>query len=155
MLALWLVGLLCLLLLFRRKVNISAQMENDLLIQKILRDNGYSANMAAMIAAVARHETGNYQSKVFKTLNNFFGMRFPRKRETTALYESDSKYSVYADRADSVRDMVLYLDALNYPFNFHSVSGLVKAMKANGYFEDSIENYTRGVEAALEKVTRL
>lgn len=130
-------------------------MEYDLLIQKILRDAGYSPNMARMIAAVARHETGNYTSNVFKTLNNFFGMRFPRERDTTALYESDSKYSVYSSPADSVRDMVLYLDARRYPFNFNSPRPLVEMMKAKGYFEDSIENYLRGVENALPKVEHL
>jgi hypothetical protein len=35
------------------------------------------------------------------------------------------------------------------------VRDLVAEMKAKHYFEDSEENYRRGVEAALEKVTRL
>lgn len=144
-------GLLIAFIVFRKRVNTSA-MEYDLLIQKILTDNGYSPNMARMIAAVSRHETGNYSSSVFKTLNNMFGMRFPRERQTTALYESDSKYSVYTDAADSVRDMVLYLNARRYPFNFNSVRDLVETMKEKGYFEDSIDNYLQGVERALPKV---
>ena len=111
--------------------------------------------MARMVAAVSRHETGNYESHVFKTLNNLFGMRFPRERETTALYESDSKYSVYSSPADSVRDMVLYLDARRYPHSFNSVRDLVTTMKSKGYFEDSLENYVQGVERALPKVERL
>lgn len=130
-------------------------MEYDLLIQKILIDSGYSPNMARMIAAVSRHETGNYSSHVFKTLNNMFGMRFPTIRKTTAISESDSKYSVYHSPADSVRDMVLYLDARQYPTNFNSVADLVSTMKAKGYFEDSESNYLHGVERALSKVATL
>lgn len=130
-------------------------MEYDLLIQKILIDSGYSPSMARMIAAVSRHETGNYTSHVFKTLNNMFGMRFPRERQTTALHESDSKYSVYASPADSVRDMVLYLDARRYPFTFRGPADLVSFMKSKAYFEDSESNYLAGVERALPKVAQL
>lgn len=151
--ALFVAGLLMLLLLFRAKKNTSA-MELDKLIQSILIDSGFSPRMALFVAAVSRHETGNYSSNVFKTLNNMFGMRFPHVRETTALYESDSKYSVYASQADSVRDMVLYLRARQYNSDYGAVYDLVAEMKRKGYFEDSLENYLRGVERALSKVER-
>jgi Mannosyl-glycoprotein endo-beta-N-acetylglucosaminidase. len=127
----------------------------DRLIQKTLIDGGYSPRMAAMIAAVSRHETGNYTSPVFKTLNNLFGMRFPRVRKTTALYESDSQYSVYTGPLASAIDMVYYLDARRYPRDFVHVADLVQAMKDKGYFEDSYENYLRGVKRALPKVETL
>ena len=149
-----LAGLLIAFIVFRKKLNTST-MELDLLIQKILRESGYSPEMARLVAAVSRHETGNYTSHVFKTLNNMFGMRFPRIRQTTALYESDSKYSVYADPSDSVRDMVLYLDARRFPADIDTAFDLVTEMKERGYFEDSFENYLRGVERALPNVAVL
>lgn len=152
--ALFVAGLLMLLLLFRAKKNTSA-MELDRLIQRILIDSGYSPNMARLVAAVSRHETDNYTSHVFQTLNNMFGMRFPHERDTTALYESDTKYSVYASHADSVRDLVLYFRARLYPTHFDSAHGLVTAMKQKRYFEDGFENYLRGVERALPKVAAL
>ena len=150
--ALLLAGCLMLLLLFREKRITSRTMEYDLLIQKILTGNGYSPRMARMIAAVSRHETGNYSSAVFREFNNMFGMRFPRVRKTTATHESDSKYSVYSSPADSVRDLVYYLDARRYPFDFATARDLVEEMKRHGYFEDDLENYVRGVERALPKV---
>ena len=130
-------------------------MEYDKLIQKILREQGYSANMARILAAVSRHETDNYGSHVFKTLNNMFGMRFPRIRKTTALYESASRYSVYSSAADSVLDMVYYLDARRFPSDVSGPRALVEMMKAKGYFEDTLDNYLRGVENALPKVASL
>lgn len=129
-------------------------MEYDLLIQKILTGNGYSPRMARLVAAVSRHETGNYTSHVFRTLNNMFGMRFPNVRKTTALYESDSNYSVYASPSDSVNDMVLYLNAREFPFDVSNARDLVETMKRKGYFEDSLENYLAGVERALPKVAQ-
>jgi hypothetical protein len=152
-----LLGLVIALFLFRAKINFSKKpMEYDQLIQQILRGAGYSPNTARIVAAVSRHETGNYTSHVFKTLNNMFGMRYPRIRETTALYESrDSKYSVYSSPADSVRDLVLYLSAGRYPFHVDNARDLVSLMKQKGYFEDSFENYLQGVERALPNVATL
>jgi hypothetical protein len=150
-----LIGLLIVLVLSRvKRLSSKTAMELDQLIQTTLRGAGYSETMARIVAAVSRHETGNYTSHVFKTLNNMFGMRYPRVRETTALYESrDSKYSVYSSPADSVRDMVLYLNARRYPFHVSDARALVTLMKKHGYFEDNLENYVNGVERALTKVT--
>ena len=52
-------------------------MEYDLLIQRILRGQGFSAEMARYFAAVSRHETGNYESVVLKRSKNLFGMKHP------------------------------------------------------------------------------
>lgn len=130
-------------------------MENDLLIQKILIDNGYSPNLAKLFAAVSRHETGNYTSNVLKSANNLFGMKFPRIRTTNAKHEDRSGYAVYDSRADSVRDLVFYLDAREYPDNFPTARALVSFMKSKGYFEADLSEYIAGVERALPKVETL
>src|SRR5690606_31545786 len=74
-----LVGLLIAFLSSRKGKNTSA-MEYDLLIQKIIAGNGFSPRMARMIAAVARHETGNYTSALFRKHKNFFGMKAAKIR---------------------------------------------------------------------------
>lgn len=127
-------------------------MEHDLLIQKVLTDHGYSPLMAKYFAAVSRHETGNYTSNVLKSANNLFGMKFPRIRQTTARHEDKSGYAVYSDKADSVRDLVHYLIARDYPRHFVSARSLVSFMKDKAYFEAPLTEYINGVERALKLI---
>lgn len=129
-------------------------MEYDLLIQKIVSGNGYSPGMARMIAAVARHETGNYTSSVFKTLNNFFGMKAAKVRPHHQDYVSKGSlnYAGFHSPANSVRDFVMYLDYVGYPRNFDYVGDLVAKMKSHGYFEADLNEYVNGVQKALPKV---
>lgn len=130
-------------------------MEYDLLIQKILRGEGYSPETALLFAAVSRHETGNYRSGVFKRDNNMFGMKNPTLRQTTSINEDSSGYAVYSTPANSVRDLALYLDALDYSRHYGTASDLVTAMKEKGYFEADFAEYLGGVERALKKVSVL
>lgn len=149
-----LIGLLIALSIFRKKKNISP-MEYDLLIQKIITGNGYSDRVGRFFAAVSRHETGNYTSNVLRSANNLFGMKFPNVRKTTARNEDSSGYAVYNSAADSVLDLVLYLDARDYYFDYATSADLVKTMKVKNYFEASLEEYIHGVERALPKVSAL
>jgi hypothetical protein len=159
MFLLLLAGALAAFMIFRKKKNFSA-MEFDLLIQKIIRGNGYSAHMARMIAAVARHESANFTSPLFTAHKNFFGMRPATQRRHAQDYQTPhedpkKRYAGFDNHAHSVVDMALYLDARNYPYNFPSVRALVEMMKAKGYFEDNVENYIKGVERALPNVANL
>lgn len=130
-------------------------MELDLLIQKILIGNGYSPAMARYFAAVSRHETGNYDSEVLKRANNLFGMKHPTIRKTTSNGKDQSGYAVYSSTADSVRDLVFYLLAREYPFDVDSARDLVTLMKKKQYFEADFSEYLNGVQRALPKVAIL
>lgn len=57
----------------------------------------------------ARLETGNYTSDLFKNGNNLFGMKYPRRRITTAIgkYKGHAKYDHWID---SVKDYKLFQD---------------------------------------------
>lgn len=141
-------------MIFRAKKNTST-VEYDLLIQKILQGEGYSREMSRYIAAVSRHETGNYSSAVFRRSKNMFGMKFPRLRQTLAVDEDASGYAVYSSAANSVRDMVLYLESHAYPHSFPSARDLVVEMKRKKYFEADLSEYIEGVERALNNVVPL
>lgn len=150
-----LAGLLIAFLSSRRKTTTSRQaMEYDLLIQKIVQGNGYSPAMARMIAAVARHETGNYKSPLFLNHNNFFGMKAAKKRPHYQDYVAKGNlgYAGFNSPANSVRDFVMYLNYVGYPWHFDSVTDLVETMKSHGYFEAPLSEYINGVERALPKV---
>lgn len=152
-----LVGLLIAFFLSRKKTNTSKAMEYDLLIQKIVAGNGYSSSMARMIAAVARHESGNYTSPLFLNHKNFFGMKAAKKRPHHQDYVAQGSlgYAGFNSPSNSVRDFIMYLDYVGYPRHFDSVSDLVKTMKGHGYFEADLSEYINGVQRALPKVAVL
>jgi len=63
-----------------------------------------------IVFAQAMIESGELTSKLFKTANNMFGMRFPSIRETTAQGKTSSGYSRYEDWNFGVYDYFLWQD---------------------------------------------
>ena len=55
----------------------------------------------------ARSESGNFKSRIFREQNNAFGMRLPRRRQTTAIGKNRG-YAIYKDWYDSVYDYWLW-----------------------------------------------
>ena len=64
-----------------------------------------------IVLAQAILESGYMTSQIFIENNNLFGMRFPERRETTAISENKG-YSVYDCWTDSVKDYKLFQDFL-------------------------------------------
>lgn len=64
-----------------------------------------------IVLAQAILESGTFKSKIFKTKNNMFGMKVPRKRHTLATDKKGYKgYATYASWIDCVKDYKLYQD---------------------------------------------
>lgn len=53
-------------------------------------------------------ESGTFTSRVFKTNNNLFGMKVPKKRETVAINKLSSGYAKYFHWTSSVQDYLLF-----------------------------------------------
>lgn len=119
-------------------------------IIRILKRSGYSDRFARMWVAVAKHESANFTSRLFRSVNNPFGMQHPRVRKTTSIGPFDlgreGKMASYKSVADAARDLVFYLEAFKYPKDFETVDQLVAFMKSKGYFTDSVSNYLNGVK---------
>jgi len=62
---------------------------------------------ADVVFAQIMLESANLKSKLTKTNNNFLGMRFPNKRQTTAIGEFHG-YAKYFGWQDCVQDYLLY-----------------------------------------------
>jgi flagellum-specific peptidoglycan hydrolase FlgJ len=60
-----------------------------------------------IVKAQAILESGHFNSDVFRQNNNVFGIRLPKKRETTAI-GSKMGYAVYDDICLSIEDRLLY-----------------------------------------------
>ena len=120
-------------------------------IFRVLLESNVPEQMAKILVAQAAHETGNFTSNLFKTANNAFGMKVPNIRPTFTIGETKSGFAKFATIEDSASDLLLWLEHFGIPLNFVDPREYVKAIKARGYFEDSIGNYTNGVLRAFMK----
>lgn len=105
--------------------------------------------------AVARWETGNYTSNVFKKLNNMFGMKFAQVRAKAPGTKLDilSGYAKYPTYQDSVLDLIAYLDYFDYPKTFDRLYDQVFTMKSKDYFEDTLDHYYQGVKHVWDQIS--
>ncbi len=98
---------------------------------------GFSAIDTALIYAQARHETGDFTSRIFKENKNLFGMRAAKVRKNFA-NGSNYGHAVFSSYFDSVRD---YYERQKY----FGVSA-----RSNEYFIDSTikSNYAEDTKYA-------
>ena len=111
----------------------------------LLLDNGFYPDTAKIITAQAAHETGNFTSSIFRYNNNCFGMKLPKTRKTLATGESRG-HAVYNSVFDSVGDFWLWYQYVNLPHYWKDIETYIGALKMKGYFEDSQDNYLKGVK---------
>jgi len=113
--------------------------------------------------AQQKHESNNYNSRVFIEQNNPFGMKEAKVRSTTDVdgnvivgadgkeYTTDSVgYSEYPTLLDAAKDFKLYLDSVNFKPTDDSEK-FVLQLKSKGYFTDSVDNYLKGVNFWINK----
>lgn len=114
-------------------------------INSIIQAAGYSNRMASFWVGVSAFETADWTSNLFVNNYNLFGMKQPKTRETTSINPRSAQWAKFANTADSVRDLVLYLQNQNYPSDFPSLRSMLEYMKSKGYFEEDIDVYYNGV----------
>jgi len=101
--------------------------------------------------AVSDFETGSWTSPIFIQNRNLFGMRLPTSN-TTAIGGADG-HAVFASLQDSVADLILYFNRLQWPMlNFSTIDALVSMMKSKGYFAAPIGDYLAGVKARYQRL---
>lgn len=119
-------------------------------IINILLEENYPIETAKYAVAVSAFETGNWTSKIFHKNHNLFGMKLPKKRNTTAIGE-DYGHAKYRNNEQSIIDFVQYLDQLYYPKYFNDLFHFVSTMKQKGYFQASLSDYYTGVQTRYRK----
>lgn len=63
-----------------------------------------------IVYAQFREESGNGGSYLAKTQFNLFGMKYPTKRETTAIGKGKGGYAIYKSWQDAVKDYKMFQD---------------------------------------------
>ncbi len=120
------------------------------IVRFLVSQTNLSERSASWIAAMAVHETGRFTSAIFWENRNLFGMKQATVRQNLAVGTSRG-HAVYRLYSDSVEDFVLYLQHFkNNPNDQPTLHHFIRRLKADGYFEDTIKNYLRGVVAALD-----
>jgi len=115
-------------------------------IYGILKGLNFDDKIASYITAQAGHETGGFNSAIFKSNNNAFGMKYAG--QAMSIGEKNG-YANYASLKDSVTDLVRWYvknrnSILSFPLYINSLDSYVKFLKNRDYFEDSEENYLAG-----------
>jgi uncharacterized FlgJ-related protein len=92
------------------KTKVSSTITNDSLFTKeklILYVNSLNLKFPHIILAQAQLESGNFTSHIFKSNNNFFGMKQARSRPTTCI-RLQHGHAYYNNWKDCVIDYALY-----------------------------------------------
>lgn len=129
-------------------------------ILDILTSGGVSKREALYWVAVSMVETTDFTDPIFVLGNNCFGMKVARNRETTRSgtitsqteTDPDKTFSSYLSVADSVRDLMLYMDATNYPTDFPTLDQFIFFMKGKGYFTMDTAKYLAKARGKLSQL---
>lgn len=62
-------------------------------------------------------------------------------------YKTDTGFAGYRNFDNSINDLVLYLADNNYNLDYARLWTLNKDQKTKGYYEDTLDNYFKGVKA--------
>lgn len=110
--------------------------------------------LAPYISAMARHETGNFKSRLFREGNNMFGMKkaYQRKQVGAQWFAASDggHYMKYESPAQSLEDLLLWMDARRFPQEVKDARQFVEELKKRNYFGDTVENYFKGVNYWLQ-----
>lgn len=116
---------------------------------QVEQDTGIDANF---IYAGWAHETNGFTSTVFKTLNNFGGLKQFRKQpkwttpEMLVSSEGDP-YQAFESHKDYQMYFSYYITLYgeNGIFEANTVEKYAQALKNGGYYGDTVENYINGM----------
>lgn|SRR5574341_280557 len=133
--------------------------ELNTLIFQTVRAAGFPAALSNLIVSMARHETGDYTSNVFKTCNNLFGYKYVGQSTAAgacSVSPEGDRYAMYNSYADSVRELVLWIKRRQsegvFPADLTTITRadqFAELLKKAGYYGDTVANYASGLKRFL------
>ena len=132
----------------------------DTQIYNTAKKSGFSDALSRLIVAQARHETGNYSSNVFRACNNLFGYKFVNGKWQAASCVNapeGGKYARYNSVSDSVNELIDWLRRREREGRIDTSAitnsaEYATALKKSNYYTDSVRNYQKGLDLALNKI---
>lgn len=104
-------------------------------------------------------ESGHFKSNVCLNYNNLFGMRFPKKRSTTATGAAPNGHAIYNNWRDSVKDYKLWQDnwgigSLSEDEYINKLNDIYCPSKSKG--GDCLsDDYSSAIRKMLPKATKI
>jgi hypothetical protein len=147
------LGLAVLFALFLKWI--SGKAEKDLRNETPINQGlnlGSRSSLLPYIDAQAQHETGNFTSRLATDQNNLFGMKKPYIRAFLGTAKGAGEFLKYKDRAESVQDLILWMEHTGFPETVSGSADYVQQLKKRKYFEDNLGTYTKGVNAGLKRL---
>lgn len=113
-------------------------------------------SLSPFIFAQARLESGNFNSNLYRALNNAFGMGHAVKRkqlgERSSSRELNGKIDLqkYRNDTQSLRDLFLWMDYTKFPVRVTGADQYVRELKNRNYFESKESDYLKGLNVYLK-----
>lgn len=130
-------------------------MNIEQIVYNYSKSQGVSDNVAKIITAQSKLESGNYSSNLFKTSNNLFGYKYVGQSIATSgiaapSSEGNLRYANYSRVEDSVLEIIKWINRRVAEKKFtlqdlETPEGYARALKNAGYYGDSYENYSRNL----------
>lgn len=138
----------------KRSSNQAEIERNSRAILSVVQPTKYS-KYGPWIVAMARHESGNFTSELFEKNLNAFGMGIPKKRkflgQPSTLIVEGQPMAKYNSIQQSTLDLLELFKFNNFPTNLKSVNQFAGELKADGYYTDTVSNYSRALRSFLPR----
>lgn len=101
--------------------------------------------------AQAKFETANFTSNAYLNEHNMFGMgnaskRDQRGKSSTKTYDGGRLIRSYFWDVGSLKDLLDYFDAVNFPTSVTSTTQYADELKARNYYQSSAVDYKNGLD---------
>lgn len=131
--------------------------ERELTVYKTVWKLGYSDFMARMIVIQARHESGEFNSKLYRTATNAFGMmKHPKDtlmKKENYWAEGRCCYAGYETLEHSTLAAMAWLTRKGCPFDFKTTKQYATWLKSKNYYECKIDEYLPGLDRHYKELT--
>jgi hypothetical protein len=106
--------------------------------------------------AVAKMETGGFSSKMYVLYHNPWNMRPATVRQTTqqssVTLGNNGQFATYGNLSDAVTDILLYMNAREFPTRPMSLLSFVQFLKEKNYYgTESVSSYYAKVDAWMDR----
>lgn len=118
---------------------------------------GLPADLAGLVVAQSKHETGNYTSNFFRNYNNAFGYSYFAGSNyqigAGGIADNGQPIAKYYSIEDSTREIVDWLRRRERQGVFPNLDTIktpeqyAQLLKVAGYYGDSLQNYLNGLRA--------
>lgn len=102
-----------------------------------------------VVYSQSKLESGNWNSRLFITQNNMFGMTKAGTRPHVQIHKEDSRYAYYESWQKSIIDYALYQSYV-IPTSIKTADQYFDYLKKSGYAEDP--NYIRKLKTMVESI---